>query len=105
MYGLGATRTCTVIHTDRGSKDTLRNIRARFWRHQVRNPITDRKTVRMKLAVVCAIAAVLVVSVTRTPPADLRLHHAHRAREIGEGVVAEGAAERTTGQTGDGRAR
>src|ERR1700750_1662962 len=36
-------------------------------------PITDRKTVRMKLAVVCAIAAVLVVSVMRTAPADLQL--------------------------------
>jgi hypothetical protein len=36
-------------------------------------PITDRKTVRMKLLVVCAIAAVLVVSVMRTASPDLQL--------------------------------
>jgi hypothetical protein len=43
-------------------------------------PITDRKTVRMKLAVVCAIAAVLVVSVTRTPPGDLQIASVARDR-------------------------
>ena len=36
-------------------------------------PITDRKTVRMKLLVVCAIAAVLAVSLTRTASPDLQL--------------------------------
>ena len=30
MYGVGATRECTVIHTDRGAEDAFRNIRARF---------------------------------------------------------------------------
>jgi hypothetical protein len=36
-------------------------------------PITDRKTVRMKLCVLCAIAAVLVVSLTWTPTPDLQV--------------------------------
>jgi hypothetical protein len=43
-------------------------------------PITDRKTVRMKLFVVCAIATVLAVSVTRTPAPDLQLASAARDR-------------------------
>ena len=43
-------------------------------------PITDRKTVRMKLFVVCAIATVLAVSVTRTPAPDLQLASAARYR-------------------------
>jgi hypothetical protein len=43
-------------------------------------PITDRKTVRMKLAVVCAIAAVLTVSLTRTPSADLQVASVARDR-------------------------
>jgi hypothetical protein len=43
-------------------------------------PITDRKTVRMKLLVVCAIATVLTVSVTRTPSADLQLASVARDR-------------------------
>jgi len=43
-------------------------------------PITDRKTVRMKLFVVCAIATVLAVSVTRTPAPDLQLASAVRDR-------------------------
>jgi hypothetical protein len=36
-------------------------------------PITDRKTVRMKLCVVCAIAAMFAVSVTRTAAPDLQV--------------------------------
>jgi hypothetical protein len=36
-------------------------------------PITDRKTVRMKLCVLCAIAAVLIVSLTWTPTPDLQV--------------------------------
>jgi len=43
-------------------------------------PITDRKTVRMKLFVVCAIATVLAVSVTWTPAPDLQLASAARYR-------------------------
>jgi hypothetical protein len=43
-------------------------------------PITDRKTVRMKLAVVCAIATVLAVSVIRTAPADLQIASVARDR-------------------------
>jgi len=36
-------------------------------------PITDYKTVRMKLCVLCALALVLTVSVTRTHVSDPRL--------------------------------
>jgi hypothetical protein len=36
-------------------------------------PITDYKTVRMKLCVLCALALVLTVSVTRTHVPDPRL--------------------------------
>jgi hypothetical protein len=36
-------------------------------------PITDRKTVQMKLCVVCALLAVFVVSVTRTHDAGVKL--------------------------------
>jgi hypothetical protein len=43
-------------------------------------PITDRKTVRMKLAVVCAIGTVLAVSVMRTSPADLQIASVARDR-------------------------
>jgi len=43
-------------------------------------PITDRKTVRMKLFVLCAIAAVLAVSVTWTPAPDLQLASVARER-------------------------
>jgi hypothetical protein len=43
-------------------------------------PITDRKTVRMKLFVVCALAAVLAVSVTRTSSPDLQLASVARDR-------------------------
>jgi hypothetical protein len=43
-------------------------------------PITDRKTVRMKLFVLCAIAVVLAVSVTWTPAPDLQLASVARDR-------------------------
>jgi hypothetical protein len=43
-------------------------------------PITDRKTVRMKLFAVCAIATVLAISVTRTPAPDLQLASVTRNR-------------------------
>jgi hypothetical protein len=33
-------------------------------------PITDYKTVRMKLCILCALGLVLTVSVTRTPAPD-----------------------------------
>jgi hypothetical protein len=36
-------------------------------------PITDRKTVRMKLCVVCAIAAMFAASVTRTAVPNLQV--------------------------------
>lgn len=36
-------------------------------------PITDRKTVRMKLCMLCALLAVLSVSVTRTYVAPVQL--------------------------------
>ena len=36
-------------------------------------PITDRKTVRMKLCVLCALAIVLAASVTRTHVAEVQL--------------------------------
>ncbi len=36
-------------------------------------PITDYKTVRMKICVLCALALVLTVSVTRTQVADPRI--------------------------------
>ncbi|MDH2342762.1 hypothetical protein QCM77_19145 [Bradyrhizobium sp. SSUT18] len=36
-------------------------------------PITDRKTVRMKLGMLCALLAVFLVSVTRTHVAPVRL--------------------------------
>lgn len=36
-------------------------------------PITDRKTVRMKLCMLCALAAVLSVSVPRTHVAPVQL--------------------------------
>jgi hypothetical protein len=35
-------------------------------------PITDRKTVQMKLCVLCAIAAALAVSITWTPAPGLQ---------------------------------
>jgi len=43
-------------------------------------PITDRKTVRMKLFVVCAIATVLAVSVVRTPAPDVQVASVTRDR-------------------------
>ena len=43
-------------------------------------PITDRKTVRMKLFVICAIATVLAVSFTWTPAPDLQIASAARDR-------------------------
>ena len=43
-------------------------------------PITDRKTVWMKLFMVCAIATLLAVSVTRTPAPDLQLASVARDR-------------------------
>jgi hypothetical protein len=43
-------------------------------------PITDRKTARMKLCVVCAIAALLAVSVTRAPTSDLQFASAAHDR-------------------------
>lgn len=36
-------------------------------------PITDFKTVRMKLCVLCALALVLTASVTRTPTPEPRI--------------------------------
>lgn len=36
-------------------------------------PITDRRTVRMKLCMLCALVAVLSVAVTRTQVAPVRL--------------------------------
>lgn len=36
-------------------------------------PITDRKTVRMKLCMLCALLAVLSISVTRTHVAPVQL--------------------------------
>ena len=36
-------------------------------------PITDRKTVRMKLCVLCALMAILAVSVTRTHDTGMQL--------------------------------
>jgi hypothetical protein len=43
-------------------------------------PITDRKTARMKLFAVCAIATVLAISVTRTPAPDVQLASVTRNR-------------------------
>jgi hypothetical protein len=43
-------------------------------------PITDRKTARMKLCVVCAMAALLAVSVTHAPTSQLQVASAAHDR-------------------------
>jgi hypothetical protein len=43
-------------------------------------PITDSKTVRMKLLVVCTIVTMLTISVTRTPAPDLQFASIARSR-------------------------
>jgi hypothetical protein len=43
-------------------------------------PITDRKTARMKLCMVCAIAALLAVSIARVPTSDLQFASAAHDR-------------------------
>jgi hypothetical protein len=43
-------------------------------------PMTDRKTVRMKLFAVCAIATVLAISVTQTPAPDVQFASIARVR-------------------------
>ena len=64
-------------------------------------PITDRKTVRMKLFVVCAIATVLAVSVARTPAPDLQLAHAVASQYAVIGVLGAVRQARRTGRGQD----